>query len=67
MNDPDENWENIGYYIPCDFNYDGVVDFEDLAILVSYWLQNKPTVDIAPAAGEGVVNFPDFAKFTGNY
>jgi hypothetical protein len=40
-----------------------LVDFKNLEILVGYWLQNEPSVDIAPAAGDGIVNFLDFAKF----
>jgi len=51
------------YHIPGDFDYDGSVDFEDLRILVSYWLVDEPLVDIAPAGGDGIVNFLDFAKF----
>ena len=63
LNDPDSNWENIGYYIPGDLNHDGSVDFEDLAKLAAYWLDYEPSVDIAPAGGDGIINFLDFAKF----
>ena len=51
------------YHIPGDFNYDGSVDFEDLRTLASCWLGDEPLVDIAPAAGDGIINFLDFAKF----
>lgn len=50
-----------------DFNDDGSVDFEDLAILVSYWLTDEPSVDIAPAGGDDIVNFPDFARFAQDF
>jgi len=51
------------YHIPGDFNYDGSVDIDDLKKLASCWLGNEPLVDIAPAAGDGIINFLDFAKF----
>ena len=58
----------LNYYgIPGDFTGEGLVDFEDLAILVSYWLQNEPSVDIAPVGGDGIVNFLDFAKLAENW
>jgi len=50
------------YHTPGDFNGDDMVNLEDLAILLSYWLKNEPSVDIAPAGGDGIVNFLDFAK-----
>jgi len=46
-----------------DFNGNGSVDFEDLAIFVGYWLTDEPSVDIAPAGGDDIVNFADFARF----
>lgn len=51
------------YHIPGDFNYDGSVDFKDLAKLAAYWLDYKLSVDIAPVGGDNVINFLDFAKF----
>ena len=51
------------YHILADFNYDGAVDFNDMAILSSYWLTDAPSIDIAPANGDNVINFLDFAKF----
>ena len=50
-----------------DFTGNGFVDFEDLEILVSYWLQNEPSVDIAPAGGDGIINFLDFAGLAENW
>jgi PKD repeat protein len=50
----------------CDFNHDGIVDFEDLALLVDDWLQTNSVFvgDIAPSPnGDGTVNLTDFARF----
>jgi predicted outer membrane repeat protein len=39
-------------------------DFEDLAQICAYWLEYDPLLDIAPEpAGDGVINFLDFAVF----
>jgi len=51
------------YHILGDFNYDGSLDFNDLRTIVSYWLSNESSVDIAPVGGDGLINFLDFAKF----
>ena len=50
-----------------DFNGSGSVDFSDLSILSSYWLQNAPTFDIAPSGGDGIINFQDFALLAQNF
>ncbi len=50
-----------------DFNDDGSVDYKDLAILANYWLTNEPSVDIAPAGGDGIVNFLDFSQLAQNW
>ncbi len=50
------------YHIPCDFNFDGVVNFKDLRILINSWLMDDLLVDIAPAGSDGIINFLDFAK-----
>jgi PKD repeat protein len=50
----------------CDFNHDGIVDFEDLKLLVNDWLQTNSIFvgDIAPSPnGDGTVNLTDFARF----
>lgn len=45
-----------------DFDHDGDVDFDDLAELISYWLQEEASVDIAPyPTADGIVNLQDFA------
>jgi serine protease len=50
------------YHIPCDFNYDRMVNFKDLRILISSWLGDDLLTDIAPAGGDGIINLLDFAK-----
>ncbi|MGA2324112.1 MAG: PKD domain-containing protein [Sedimentisphaerales bacterium] len=50
----------------CDFNHDGIVDFEDLMLLVNDWLQTGSVFvgDITPSPnGDGTVNLADFARF----
>jgi len=50
----------------CDFNHDGIVDFEDLKLLVNNWLQTDSVFvgDITPSPnGDGTVNLYDFARF----
>jgi carboxypeptidase D len=43
-----------------DFNRDGIVDTEDLAILIEHWGQDEPLVDIAPLPdGDGIVDEQD--------
>ncbi len=43
-----------------DFNDDGKVDIEDLLILIEYWGQDEPLVDIAPPPfGDGIVDMKD--------
>ncbi|MBN1359832.1 MAG: PD40 domain-containing protein [Sedimentisphaerales bacterium] len=43
-----------------DFNADGVVDIEDLRILIDCWGQSDPSVDIGPMPwGDGIVDVND--------
>jgi len=43
-----------------DFNGDGVVDINDLVILIEHWGQNEPSVDIGPMPwGDGIVDVQD--------
>ncbi|MHC4594256.1 MAG: M14 family zinc carboxypeptidase [Planctomycetota bacterium] len=45
-----------------DFNGDGVVDLQDLLILIEYWGRDEPSVDIAPLPdGDGTVDSQDLA------
>ncbi len=47
-------------FIPADFNRDGIVNTEDLLILIENWGQNEPLVDIAPLPfGDGIVDVLD--------
>lgn len=55
-------------YSPADFEPDGDVDYRDLAELAHYWLQNEPSVDIAPQpTGDGIVNFKDITLFADHW
>jgi formylglycine-generating enzyme required for sulfatase activity len=47
----------------ADITDDGAIDFEDLIVLASQWLQvpGIPSADIAPTPADGIVNFLDFA------
>lgn len=51
------------YHIPGDFNRDGSVDKNDFRTIISSWLGDEPSVDIAPADCDGIINFLDFARF----
>jgi len=43
-----------------DFNGDGIVDIEDLTILIEQWGQDDPTCDIVPLPfGDGIVDVQD--------
>ena len=43
-----------------DFNGDGIVDIEDLIMLIEYWGQDEPSVDIAPPPfGDGIIDVQD--------
>jgi hypothetical protein len=45
---------------PPDFNGDGIVDIEDLIILIEHWGQDDPMCDIAPPPfGDGIVDVLD--------
>jgi len=47
-------------FIPADFNRDGIVNIEDLLILIENWDRNEPLVDIAPLPfGDGIVDVLD--------
>jgi len=45
-----------------DLYEDGEVNLKDFSKLAQYWLQNEPSVDIAPPpSGDGIVDFKDLA------
>jgi N-acetylneuraminic acid mutarotase len=52
---------DVGFTFPAlDFNGDGIVDIEDLIILIENWEQDDPMCDIAPAPfGDGIVDVLD--------
>jgi hypothetical protein len=54
---------------PADLNQDGSVDLLDYAILASQWQQGpgNPPADIAPAAGDGIVDIKDLGFMTGQW
>lgn len=58
-------WAKWGLLNPAveDLNHDCKVDFEDIVLLASQWLQSPgvPSADIAPVSADGIVNFLDFA------
>jgi len=56
----------LNYYnnVPGDFTADGMVNSDDLVVILSYWLQNEPSVDIAPPPnGDGIIDLLDFSLF----
>lgn len=58
----------LNYFnVPCDFNFDGVVNFKDLRTLLNSWLMDDLLVDIAPPGGDSIINFLDFAKCAENW
>jgi hypothetical protein len=57
----------IFLFLVADLNQDGIVNFEDFAILANQWLQppGTPSADIAPApVGDNVVNGLDLLGLT---
>ncbi len=73
----DTNVVDMGYHyllttdLLGDFNFDGAVNLEDLAILALYWLNNNCSSTSwcygTDLTGNGTVNFADFALFAENY
>jgi len=47
------------YPITVDFNGDGIVDIDDLVLLIEHWGQDNPMYDLAPPYGDGVVDVRD--------
>jgi N-acetylneuraminic acid mutarotase len=55
----------LGVPVP-DFNTDGMVDINDLLILIEHWGQNDPRYDVAPLPfGDGVVDVKDLEVLMG--
>ncbi|HBG25863.1 MAG TPA: hypothetical protein DDX75_02080 [Phycisphaerales bacterium] len=53
--------------IPGDFVPPEGVDFIDYSVFAKQWLLEKLSFDTAPTAGDGIVNFLDFANFAQNW
>jgi hypothetical protein len=51
---------------PGDFNLDGKVDYQDLAVLAGDWLQKQPDL-VTDLDGNGMVDLKDFAVFGENW
>jgi len=47
----------------ADVTGDGLIDNGDLCEIAVHWLEDAPSVDIWPTAGDGIVNLRDFARF----
>jgi hypothetical protein len=54
-------------YRPGDLNFDGVVNFQDLAILSGNWGSTDAQWATGDLTGDGVVNFQDLAILAGNW
>jgi acyl-CoA thioesterase-1 len=52
----------LGERIVPDFNYDGILNLIDFAMLAQQWLEHEPSLDIAPFPGDGVVSYPDLSS-----
>ena len=50
-----------------DLNLDGIVDFTDYGLLTKFWLRNETQFDIAPAIGDGLVDWKDVTVLAGNW
>jgi hypothetical protein len=50
-----------------DFDASDTADFDDFVILAQYWLQNEPSVDIAPAGGDCVIDYLDVKVLAENW
>jgi hypothetical protein len=61
--------DNISLFMvtEADLNTNGLVDIDDLLILAQFWLQDEPSVDIAPDTPDGIINMLDFAAFADNW
>jgi len=56
--------ENI---IPGDFELDGDVDFDDLCVLSTYWLESNRRGCIGDLDGDNIVDLKDLAIFAQNW
>jgi hypothetical protein len=60
---PNQVISTVWEYIPSpdfDFNADGVVDAQDMSMMVAHWHTDAPRYDLAPSpAGDGIVDVQD--------
>ena len=56
-------------YLPyeCDFNFDSLVNTNDLKYLADNWLIDSPAFDVTPGSGDGIINLLDFARLTNEW
>ena len=56
-------------YLPyeCDFNFDNLVNTNDLKYLADNWLVDNPAFDVTPGSGDGIINLLDFARLTNEW
>jgi hypothetical protein len=50
-----------------DFDSSDTIDFDDFALLAQYWLENEPSVDIAPSGGDCVIDYLDLKVLVDNW
>jgi L-ascorbate metabolism protein UlaG (beta-lactamase superfamily) len=50
-----------------DLNLDGTVDFTDYGLLTRFWLRNETQFDIAPAIGDGLVDWKELIVLADNW
>jgi hypothetical protein len=63
-NYPKFQWQES---LPGDFTCPDGVDFVDYSVLAKQWMLEKLSYDIAPAGGDGIVNFLDWAVFADSW
>jgi hypothetical protein len=63
------NYPKLAWQIPLtgDFTCPDGVDIYDLIVFVDQWLLEELSYDIAPAGGDGIVNFLDWAVFANDW
>ncbi len=60
-------WSFTTESLTGDFDFSCSVDFADYALLAGYWLTSEPSVDIAPAGGDGIIDTLDIATLIENW
>ena len=59
--------ESLPFAHKLGFDGDWDVDFEDLRILCSHWLTDKPSFAIPALCGDGLINFLDYGLVAGEW